>query len=119
MELGETTAQGASRETAEEAGAQIELGPLYTVIDVPHADQVHFFYLARILDPQLDPGFETLAARFFDAADIPWDELAFRTVLTTLEHYLEDREQGVFSIHHYSISSPTQHYSRLIWPTHP
>ncbi|MEJ1730831.1 NUDIX hydrolase, partial [Escherichia coli] len=31
MELGETTAQGAMRETQEEAGAQIELGPLYTI----------------------------------------------------------------------------------------
>src|SRR5690625_5559288 len=49
MELGETTAQGAMREADEEAGAQIELGDLYTVIDVPHAEQVHFFYLAKVL----------------------------------------------------------------------
>src|SRR3546814_19508369 len=74
MELGETTAQGASRETAEEAGAQIELGPLYTVIDVPHADQVHFFYLTRILDPKPAPGFEILDARIFAAATHPWTD---------------------------------------------
>ena len=106
MDLGETTAQGALRETQEEAGARIELGPLYTVIDVPHAEQVHFFYLARILDPVLEPGHETLEARFFDAADIPWDELAFRTVYTTLEHYLEDRKHGAFPTRHYATYKP-------------
>src|SRR3546814_1107416 len=56
MELGETTAQGAMRETQEEAGAQIRLGPLYTLIDVPHAEQVHFFYLAEVLSEELYPG---------------------------------------------------------------
>src|SRR5690625_3698596 len=105
MELGETTAQGAIRETQEEAGAQIELGPLYTVIDVPHAEQVHFFYLAKVLSPELYPGPESLEAAFFDIEDIPWGNLSFRTVVTTLEHYLEDREVGVFPIHHYDITN--------------
>ncbi|NGM87253.1 NUDIX hydrolase [Parapusillimonas sp. SGNA-6] len=106
MELGETTAQGAMRETQEEAGAQIELGPLYTVIDVPHAEQVHFFYLAKVLSEELFPGPESLEAAFFDVEDIPWPELAFRTVATTLEHYLADRNTGVFPIHHYDIALP-------------
>ena len=65
MELGETTAQGAERETQEEAGAQIELGPLYTVIDVPYANQVHFFFLAKVLSTELNPGPESLEAGFF------------------------------------------------------
>ena len=34
MELGESMAQGALRETQEEAGAQIALGKLYTAIDI-------------------------------------------------------------------------------------
>lgn len=106
MELGETTAQGAMRETQEEAGAQIELGPLYTVIDVPHAEQVHFFYLATVLSPELYPGPESLEAAFFAIEDIPWSNLSFRTVITTLERYLEDRETGVFPIHHYDIAYP-------------
>lgn len=104
MELGETTAQGAMRETQEEAGAQIELGPLYTVIDVPHAEQVHFFYLAKVLSEALFPGPESLEARFFDVADIPWDELAFRTVSTTLEHYVADRDSGSFPLHYYDVT---------------
>src|SRR5690625_745004 len=103
MELGESTAQGAMRETQEEAGAQIELGALYTIIDVPHAEQVHFYYLARVLSPELYPGPESLDAAFFAIEDIPWQRLAFRTVVTTLEHYIRDRETGVFPIHHYDI----------------
>ncbi len=106
MELGETTAEGAMRETQEEAGAQIELGPLYTVIDVPHAEQVHFFYLAKVQSAELYPGPESLEAAFFSLEDIPWPELAFRTVTTTLEHYLADREIGVFPVHHYVIPGP-------------
>jgi ADP-ribose pyrophosphatase YjhB (NUDIX family) len=50
LELGESTAEGASRETDEEAGARIELGPLFTILNVVRAGQVHFFYLARMLD---------------------------------------------------------------------
>lgn len=106
MELGETTEQGAMRETREEAGAQIELGPLYTVVDVPHAEQVHFFYLARALSPELFPGPESIEAAFFAMDDIPWPELAFRTVLTTLEHYVSDSAQGKFPLHHYDIPVP-------------
>jgi ADP-ribose pyrophosphatase YjhB (NUDIX family) len=107
MELGETTAQGAMRETQEEAGAQIELGALYTVIDVPHAEQVHFFYLAKVLSEDLYPGPESLEAAFFSLSDIPWAELAFRTVVTTLEHFVQDQKRGVFPIHHYSLTTHT------------
>ncbi len=106
MELGETTAQGAMRETQEEAGAQIALGKLYTVIDVPHAEQVHFYYLARVLSPALYPGPESLDAAFFALPDIPWDNLAFRTVATTLQHYLRDKPSGIFPVHHYDIPAP-------------
>ncbi|ANN65841.1 NUDIX hydrolase [Bordetella bronchialis] len=103
MELGETTAQGAARETLEESGARVELGELFTVIDVPQVDQVHIYYLARALGPELDPGPESLDARYYDESEIPWDDLSFRTVVTTLRHYLEDRRRGVYQAHRYSL----------------
>ena len=106
MELGETTAQGAMRETQEEAGAQIKLGHLYTVIDVPHAEQVHFFYLAQVLSEALYPGPESLDARFFSLDEIPWKDLAFRTVRSTLEHYRDDLPTGNFPVHSYGLASP-------------
>ncbi|WP_298014107.1 NUDIX hydrolase [uncultured Castellaniella sp.] len=103
MELGETTEQGAARENQEESGARIRIESLYTVIDVPSVNQVHLFYLAQALDAHLAPGPETLEAAFFDLDRIPWHDLAFRTVSTTLEHYLKDREQGRFPTRHYAI----------------
>lgn len=99
MELGETTAEGALRETSEEAGARIELLPLYTVLNVVAAGQVHFFYRASLLDTTFDPGPETSEVGLFAEHEIPWDELAFRTVRATLEHYFADRRRGGYGLH--------------------
>ncbi len=99
MELGETTSQGAARETDEEAGAQIEMGELLTVISVPRVGQVHLYYLARLLSDQFNPGHETIEARLFAQNEIPWDEISFKTVKETLERYFEDRRNGSFSVH--------------------
>jgi len=106
MELAETISQGAERETQEEAGVKITLGNLYTVIDIPQVDQVHVYFLAQAHGPELDPGPETIEARWYDFADIPWDNLAFKSVSTTLKHYLRDRESGEFPTHHYSLGNP-------------
>ena len=86
MELGETVAQGALRETVEEAGAHVEMQELMALINVLHVGQVHFFYRARLLDLDFSPGEESLEVRLFTWDDLPWDELAFRTVRLTLEH---------------------------------
>jgi ADP-ribose pyrophosphatase YjhB (NUDIX family) len=99
LELGESTAAGAARETVEEAGAQIELQELFTVLNVVRAGQLHLFYRARLLDTTLDPGPETIEARLFREDEVPWDELAFRTVRQTLEHYFTDRRRGAFAVH--------------------
>jgi ADP-ribose pyrophosphatase YjhB (NUDIX family) len=88
MELGESVAEGALRETVEEAGADIELGGLLAVISVLSVGQVHLFYRARLRSLQFNPGPESLEVRLFAPADIPWDELAFRTVRRALEHGL-------------------------------
>jgi ADP-ribose pyrophosphatase YjhB (NUDIX family) len=103
MELDETTAQGAARETHEEAGAQIELEGLFTVLSVPRVGQVHLFYRARLLSDVFDPGFETIEARLFGQDEIPWDEIAFRTVKETLERFFADRDRGHFAVHNLDI----------------
>ena len=99
MELDETTAEGAARETDEEAGAQIEMGPLFSLLNVRRVGQVHLFYRARLLSDQFNPGYETIEARLFTEAEVPWDELAFRTVKETLEAYFADRRRGSFGLH--------------------
>jgi ADP-ribose pyrophosphatase YjhB (NUDIX family) len=99
LELGESAAEGAIRETVEEAGANIELQDLFTLLNVVRVGQIHFYYRARMLDTLLAPGPETIEARLFREDEIPWDELAFRTVRLTLEHYFTDRRSGVFPLH--------------------
>ncbi|MBQ0931448.1 NUDIX hydrolase [Ideonella sp. 4Y16] len=99
MELGESTAEGALRETVEEAGAHVELDGLFTVLNVVRVGQVHLFYRARMLDTHLDPGPETLEARLFREDEVPWDELAFRTVRETLTRFFDDRRRGQFGVH--------------------
>jgi ADP-ribose pyrophosphatase YjhB (NUDIX family) len=99
MELGETIEAGALRETHEEAGARIEMQGLYTILNVVRAGQVHFFYRARLLDTQFDPGPETIEAQLFDEASIPWDQIAFRTVKETLTRWFADRRRGEFGLY--------------------
>ena len=104
MELGETTVEGAARETDEEAGARLEMEGLLTVISVPRVGQVHLFYRARLLSDTFDPGHETIEARLFAEDEIPWDEIAFKTVRETLLRYFEDRRSGSFGVHNLEVS---------------
>ena len=106
MENEETTVEGAARETLEEAGARIEMGALFSLLDVPHVHQVHLFYRARLLDLDFAPGPESLEVRLFGERDVPWHDLAFRTVAQTLRWYFEDRERGGFGMHVGAISYP-------------
>ena len=99
MELNETTAEGAARETVEEAGAVFEMEGLFSILNVARVGQVHLFYTARLLNDHFDPGYETMEARLFTEADIPWNEIAFRTVKETLEHYFADRRRGALAMH--------------------
>ena len=99
MELGETTAEGAARETDEEAGAQFELQGLFSLLNVTRVGQVHIFYRAKLLSEQFAPGAETIEARLFTEDEIPWDEIAFRTVKETLERYFADRRSGHYGLH--------------------
>jgi ADP-ribose pyrophosphatase YjhB (NUDIX family) len=103
MELNETTAQGAARETDEEAGAAFEMGELFSVMSVPRVGQVHMFYRAQLLHDRFAPGHETIEAKLFLEDEIPWDEIAFRTVAETLRHYFADRRTGDFAVHQQDI----------------
>jgi ADP-ribose pyrophosphatase YjhB (NUDIX family) len=99
MELGESTADGALRETIEEAGAEVEMGPLFTLLNVVRVGQVHLFYLATLRSPRFDPGPETIEAQLFHEHEVPWDDIAFRTTRETLLRFFEDRRRGSFGLH--------------------
>ena len=96
LELGESLAAGAARETREEACAEVEIGHLFASVDVIDAGQVHVFFTAKLLGG-FDAGHETLDARLFREDEIPWDDIAFVSGRYALETYFEDRgtNQGV------------------------
>ncbi len=110
MENKETTAEAAIRETEEEAGANIELGPLFTLLNVAHVHQVHLFYLARLRDLNYAAGIESLEVKMFSEREIPWDDLAFPTIRETLEVFFADRvkirEGGNYGFHSLDITRP-------------
>jgi ADP-ribose pyrophosphatase YjhB (NUDIX family) len=96
MELGETIAEGAARETLEEACAEVRLGHLFASVDVVEAGQVHLFFTATLLG-NFAAGHETEDAALFAKDEIPWPEIAFRSGEFALQKYFEDagRNNGV------------------------
>jgi ADP-ribose pyrophosphatase YjhB (NUDIX family) len=101
MENGETTQDAARREAAEEALAEVEIGSLLAVVHVLHADQVHVMFRARLPAPRFGVGRESLEVMLFDETDIPWHDMAFRSVDFALRRYLDDRRSGV-EPHHFT-----------------
>jgi ADP-ribose pyrophosphatase YjhB (NUDIX family) len=99
MELGETLPDAALRETWEEAEAKVELGPLFAVVDVVHARQVHVFFRGTLREPVFGAGEETLETRLFQPAEVPWAEIAFPSVTIALEQYLRDHDRGHGPVH--------------------
>lgn len=99
MENGETTAEGAMRETLEEANAKVEILGLYALFNIPHINQVYMLFRARLLDLDFSAGAETLETKLFEEEQIPWDQIAFITVRRTLRHYFDDCRAGEFHFH--------------------
>jgi ADP-ribose pyrophosphatase YjhB (NUDIX family) len=106
MENGETTTEAAIRETLEEANAHIEIGELYSMYSLPYINQVHLLFRAKLLNLNFGPGAESLEVRLFSEEEIPWDEIAFRPIKFSLEHYFADRRKGSFGFHIGEITPP-------------
>ncbi len=87
MENEETTSQAAVRETKEESGAHIQLHELFSLLNVPHVNQVHMFYRATLLDLNYCAGAESLEVALFSESEIPWGDIAFQTSYHTLKFF--------------------------------
>lgn len=98
LENGESTQQGALRETLEEANARVAVGPLYTLFSLPNISQVYMLFRGPLLDLDFSPGDESLEVRLFKEHEIPWDQLAFQVVVETLKYYFEDQRRGDFRL---------------------
>ena len=98
LEKGESIAEGAVRETWEEACAKVELHELYGVVDILHIGQIYMFYRATLKTPEFSPGDESLETRLFKEDEIPWKEIAFPSISWILKHYFNDARNGQFSL---------------------
>lgn len=96
MERGETSEEGALRETWEEARAKVELDGLLAVYNVPRVSQVQLFYRGRMKNESYAAGPESLEVALFSWAEIPWRELAFPTVEWALNHWYAVADQRRF-----------------------
>jgi len=99
MENGESVQRAAARESVEEALAHVETGSLLAIVNVLHANQVHIMFRARLEDGRYGVGPESLETELYEERDIPWSQIAFRSVDFALRRYLEDRVAGVEGTH--------------------
>ncbi|MBU5617510.1 NUDIX hydrolase [Psychrobacter sp. TAE2020] len=93
MENGETIAEGAARESFEEADAVVTNPQLYSVYDIPDIGQIYIIYLTDLKDGAYGIGSESLDCALFSEEDIPWDTIAFEAVRRTLTSYFADRKK--------------------------
>ena len=99
LENGETVAQGALRETFEEAGARIEIIAPYALFNICYVNQIYVMFRARLLEGHIEAGSESSEVRFFSEKDIPWDQIAFTVIEKTLRQYFKDKPTGFFPFH--------------------
>ena len=99
MENGETTAEGAARETLEEACCEVDSLQLYSVFNLPQINQVYMMFRAEMRGEVFSAGEESLECQLFTEAQIPWDSLAFPTITHTLKFFFEDRKIGSYKFH--------------------
>lgn len=99
MENDETLAEGAARETWEEALGKVEIGSVLAIVDVIRAHQVHVFFRARLIGDNFGVGEESLETTLYEEDDIPWDQIAFRSTEFALRSFLQDRAAGKDDLH--------------------
>uniref|UniRef100_A0ACD5XTC5 Uncharacterized protein n=1 Tax=Avena sativa TaxID=4498 RepID=A0ACD5XTC5_AVESA len=104
LEVGESAAEGASRETLEEACADVEIVSPFAQLDIPLIGQSYIIFRAKMKSPNFSPGAESLECALFALDDIPFDSLAFSSIIVTLRMYIEDVKSGNIKFHYCTIN---------------
>jgi len=100
MENEETNMEGAARETAEEANAEVDNMQLFCVFSIAHINQVYTMYLGDLVDGKASAGIESLDVALLSEEEIPWQAIAFQVINETLKLYYQDKKQGTFKTHY-------------------
>ena len=91
VDRGETVTAAALRETREEAGLDVRLDGLVNICSYPGRPIIIIVYTASILGGELRIDEESLEARLFTPADIPWTDLAFVSTRDALKDFMAGR----------------------------
>jgi 8-oxo-dGTP diphosphatase len=89
VDLGEPVEEAVVRETMEETHLNIRVNRLLNVYSYRGRQTVVLAYLTEYISGELAAGDETLEARIFGPAEIPWDQIAFTSTRDALQEYLE------------------------------
>ncbi|MDQ0317226.1 NUDIX hydrolase [Amorphus orientalis] len=93
LELNESPEEAAVREAREEACADIRLGGLLSVYTIHRLSQVQLIYRS-VLSGGFAAGDESLEVALFSWSEIPWNDIAFPSVVWALTHDREVVEAG-------------------------
>lgn len=95
LEVDETVAEAAVRETLEETGLVVEPGAIVGLYSRLEAAVVVVAFEARILGGAFQVNTEALEIEAFAPDRIPWDGIAFKTTYWALRDWVESRHPGV------------------------
>eukprot|EP00293_Proteomonas_sulcata_P000320 CAMPEP_0184326596 /NCGR_PEP_ID=MMETSP1049-20130417/142647_1 /TAXON_ID=77928 /ORGANISM="Proteomonas sulcata, Strain CCMP704" /LENGTH=126 /DNA_ID=CAMNT_0026648799 /DNA_START=120 /DNA_END=500 /DNA_ORIENTATION=+ len=85
--------QGAIREAAEEANAQIKIKRMLAVFSLKHVSLVQMMFLSELLSPEFSAGEESLEVKLFPIDAVPWEDLAFPSVNWALWYGLQELQK--------------------------
>lgn len=89
VDRGESVADAAIRETKEECNLNVRLCSLLNVYSYPGSPNVVVVYAAEVVGGALQACDESDDARLFVPAQIPWQDLAFKSTAEALQDYLK------------------------------
>ena len=97
LENQESIEEGALRETEEEAKLRVSDVKLFTILSVPHIDQIYTFFTGKVVHYDFGPTPESSEVNLFKYDDIPWKDLAFPTVSKTIKLFLEHGDDKIIN----------------------
>jgi ADP-ribose pyrophosphatase YjhB (NUDIX family) len=90
VDKGERVEEAAIRETREEVNLEVAIDRLLNVYSYEDSAVVIIAYAARVIGGELQARDESLEAKAFTPAEIPWGELAFRSTQDAIREYISN-----------------------------
>jgi ADP-ribose pyrophosphatase YjhB (NUDIX family) len=89
VDRGESVHKAAVRETKEESHLDVTLNSLLNVYSYEGSPNIIVVYAATVVGGELTAADESVEARAFAPAEIPWDDLAFQSTRDALNDYIK------------------------------